>query len=355
MTLLDAPAAVRPGEELDTAKLGAWLHDRLPELSGTLSVQQFPSGFSNLTYALTLGDRELVLRRPPFGTKPKSGHDMAREYRVLTALRPHFPYCPAALLFCDDPAVMGCEFYVMERLRGLVVRRDYAPGLAGRPDLARAQCEALIDGLARLHQVDFAAAGLGDLGRPAGYVERQVSGWTKRLAAARTPDAPDLDGIAFWLAANLPPESGRATLIHNDYKLDNVIFRADDPTRLLAVLDWEMTTLGDPLMDLGCTLSYWVEAGDPDYMDSFRMMPTNVAGALTRAQVLERYSARTGTPTGDFTFYYVFGVFRLAVVLLQIYYRYYHGQTRDARFGALIGQVHALARTATVALQGRAA
>ncbi|MCC7411890.1 MAG: phosphotransferase family protein [Gammaproteobacteria bacterium] len=349
---IDRPATVRAGEELDGGRLRAFLATCIDGLEGEIEVRQFPSGFSNLTYAVRIGARELVLRRPPFGTKPRSGHDMRREFQVLSALGPHFPYGPKVLAFCDDPDVLGCDFYVMERIEGIIVRREYPPALAGQPALVRRQHETFVDVLADLHSVDFVAAGLGDLGRPAGYVERQVRGWTKRQADALTPDAPDTAPVVAWLEAHLPAGSGQAALIHNDYKLDNVVFAADDPTRLIGVLDWEMATLGDPLMDLGCTLSYWVERNDPPYMDLFRMMPTNVKGALTRTEVLARYASRRGMPIDGFGFYYVFGLFRLAVVLQQIYYRYYHGQTADPRFGALGPQPHALIRAAQRAMRG---
>jgi aminoglycoside phosphotransferase (APT) family kinase protein len=351
VSLRDEARAVRPGEGLDAARLGEYLARQLTGLDGVLEVQQFPAGFSNLTYLLRCGDRELVLRRPPFGTKPKTGHDMAREFRVLGALRGHFPYAPRVLHYCGDESVLGAPFYVMERLSGLILRRGYPPGLTPTPELVRAQQEALVDVQARLHAVDYAAAGLGDLGRPEGYVERQVQGWAERYGRARTPGSPSFEETVAWLAGHLP-RPGRAALIHNDYKLDNVVFDAAEPQRLVGVLDWEMATLGDPLMDLGCSLAYWVQADDPDWLRETALLPTTAPGSLSRRQVLERYAEASGSELGDARFHYVFGLFRLAGIAQQIYYRYHHGQTADTRFEALGRSVERLDRVARAAAAG---
>jgi aminoglycoside phosphotransferase (APT) family kinase protein len=298
-------------------------------------VRQFPSGFSNLTYLLTAGDIELVLRRPPFGTRPKTGHDMGREFRVLSALKRGFAECPRPVHNCTDESVIGAPFYVVERIRGIILRRDYPPELRATPGLVRAQQTALVDALARLHGLDYRALGLADLGRPDGYVARQVEGWAGRYATAQTADAPPADAVTGWLASHLPPESQRAALIHNDCKLDNVVFDADSPARLIGVLDWEMATIGDPLMDLGCSLAYWIEASDGPELLATRMLPTHLPGSLTRAELLERYTSQSGRPLPAFVFYRVFGLFRLAVIVQQIYFRYFHRQTRDPRFAAL--------------------
>ena len=335
MSLIDDAAPVRAGEALDDARLGEYLASHIPGLELPLCVRQFPSGFSNLSYLLSAGSVELVLRRPPIGTRPKSGHDMQREFRVLSALCAGFAECPRPLHFCADESVIGAPFYVVERIRGIILRRDYPLGLEATPALVRAQQCALIDVLARLHGLDYQSLGLADLGRPDGYAARQVRGWTERYAQARTADAPQSAEVTDWLAANTPTESGRAALIHNDYKLDNVVFDPRQPERLIGVLDWEMATIGDPLMDLGCSMAYWVETGDGPEMLATRMLPTQLPGSLSRVEVLRRYSAASGLPVGDFRFYRVFGLFRLAVIIQQIYYRYFHGQTRDPRFGAL--------------------
>ncbi|HEY5558936.1 MAG TPA: phosphotransferase family protein [Steroidobacteraceae bacterium] len=335
MSLVDEAVAVRAGEALDAGRLGAYLARQLPGLELPLTVRQFPSGFSNLTYLLSAGNVEIVLRRPPFGTRPKSGHDMGREFRVLSALRPGFPECPNPVHNCTDESVIGAPFYVVERIRGIILRRDYPPELPATPGLVRAQQLELVDALARLHGLDFRALGLAELGRPEGYVARQVEGWTGRYARAQTADAASAEAVTGWLASNLPPESPHAALIHNDYKLDNVVFDADSPERLIGVLDWEMATIGDPLMDLGCSLAYWVEADDGPEVLATRMLPTHLPGSLTRADVLRSYERETGRTLPEFRFYRVFGLFRLAVIVQQIYYRYAHGETRDPRFGAL--------------------
>jgi len=346
MNPADEAGALRAGEELDANRLGAYLAEHFPDLELPLQLRQFPSGFSNLSYLLTAGRRQLVLRRPPVGTRPKSGHDMHREFCVLSALRPAFALCPQALHYCADESVIGAPFYIVERMSGIILRRDYPPGLDATPALVRAQQTALIDTLAQLHDVDYRAVGLADLGRPDGYVARQVRGWSERYARAQTADAPQATGVTGWLAANLPPGSRRAALIHNDFKLDNVVFDSREPARLIGVLDWEMATIGDPLMDVGCSLAYWIEADDAAEMHAMRMVPTQLPGSLSRKEFLTRYSQARGTTVDDFRFYRVFGLFRLAVITQQIYYRYYHRQTRDTRFGALGPMTHVLMRRA---------
>ncbi len=346
MSLIDDAAPVRAGEALDDVRLGEYLASHIPGLELPLRVRQFPSGFSNLSYLLTAASFELVLRRPPIGTRPKSGHDMHREFRVLSALRVGFAECPRPLHYCADETVIGAPFYVVERIRGIILRRDYPLELEATPALVRAQQGALISVLARLHGLDYRLLGLADLGRPDGYAARQVRGWKERYAQAQTSNAPQAAEVVEWLAAHTPADSGRAALIHNDYKLDNVVFDLRQPERLIGVLDWEMATIGDPLMDLGCSMAYWVEAGDDPEMQVTRMLPTQLPGSLSRVEVLGRYSEACGLPIKDFRFYRVFGLFRLAVIIQQIYYRYFHGQTKDGRFGALGPMAHVLVRRA---------
>ena len=352
MSLVDSATAIRRGEELDLPALEKFLAENLPDYAGTLAVQQFPSGYSNLTYLLKVGDRKLVLRRPPFGTKAKSAHDMGREFRVLTGLRPSFPYCPEPLVYCQDESVLGSEFYLMSCIEGMIVRKDYPPELGMTPEQVRQQFFKLIDVMAELHSVDYKAAGLEELGKPEGYVERQVKGWSKRYRAARTDDAPDFESTMKWLLEKMPGDSGHVGVIHNDFKLDNVIWDSQDPMRLIGVLDWEMATLGDPLMDLGSTLGYWVEKGDPDFLRAGRLMPTDADGAPTRKEIVQRYSERTGYSMEHMDFYFCFGLFRLAVIAQQIYYRYYHGQTADQRFADCIHWVHGLERMCKELIEG---
>lgn len=342
---VDRPAAVRPGEELDVERLAPYLEGALG-VKGECCVRQFPSGYSNLTYLVRIGEDELVLRRPPFGSKPKTGHDMQREHTVLSALHSSFPYCPEPLLFCDDPSVVGSPFYVMRRLEGIIVRRDFPPELSLSPDDVRSLFKRLIDVHVELHSVDFREVGLEDFGRPEGYIERQVRGWSRRYRRARTPDVPDFEEVMAWLGASLPPETGGGSIIHNDFRLDNVVLDADDPMKIIGVLDWEMATLGNPLMDLGASLAYWVDRSDPPEFQALHMMPTIVEGAPTRAEMVARYAERSGRAIDDFNFYYCYGLFRLAAIVQQIYYRSYHGQTDDSRFRGLNQWVGALAGAA---------
>jgi aminoglycoside phosphotransferase (APT) family kinase protein len=352
----DAARPVRPGEELDAGRLAAWLDEHLsaPPSSPDLAVEQFPGGHSNLTYLIRWGDRELVLRRPPVGSRVKTAHDMGREYRVLSRLGPLYPKAPRALAACDDPNVLGAPFYVMERVRGLILRHPKLPaGLDLPPASMRGLSEAVVDGLVELHAVDFRAAGLADFGHPAGYVERQVEGWSGRWQKAKTDDVPDLDRAAAWLAGHLPEDRGEAmaTLLHNDYKYDNLVLDPDDPTRILAVLDWEMATVGDPLMDVGTSLAYWIDPDDPPAARHLPTGPTTEPGNLSRAEVAERYGRATGRDVSEILFYYVFGVFKIAVIAQQIYYRYQQGLTKDERFAALGGAVRLLGWTAARAIE----
>ncbi len=342
----DASRPIRGGEAPDTARLEAWLARELPGFRGPLEISQFPAGYSNLTYLLSTPGGEYVLRRPPSGTRPKSGHDMAREFQVLRALAPVFPYCPAALALCEDESVIGARFYVAERLRGVILRRDYPAGLEPTPKLVRAQQEALVEVLVELHRVDYAAAGLGALGRPEGYAGRQVEGWIGRFERSRTDESPEVGALTAWLVSATPAQPLGAALLHNDYKLDNVVFDAAEPARLAGVLDWEMATLGDPRMDLGCALAYWVQADDPPWFAATRTLPTHLPGSLTRAEVLARYAAASGRALADMDFFLAFGLFRLAVVAQQIYLRFVRGETRDPRFARLGGAVVALLRAA---------
>jgi aminoglycoside phosphotransferase (APT) family kinase protein len=347
---IDGTAPVRSGEELPIDRLEACLRQHFPDASGSLTVEQFPHGHSNLTYLLKLGDRELVLRRPPFGNQVKSAHDMGREYRVLSKLSAVYSPAPHPYFYCEDETVLGAPFYVMERRKGIVLRRTGPSSSPIDPDTARRLGLALIDNLARLHTLDYKAAGLADLGKPEGYVNRQVTGWVSRWAAARTDDLPAVERLGKWLPEHMPRESG-AALIHNDYKFDNLLLDPDDLTRVVAVLDWEMATVGDPLMDLGSTLGYWVEATDPAPFQPVATGPSNVPGSLTRRQVVDRYAELTGRGVTDVLFYYCFGLYKMAVILQQIYARYVRGHTKDARFARLNTWVEALGQQAERTLE----
>ena len=336
---IDQPKAVRPGEALEPTRLEPYLREHL-NLTGELKVRQFPSGFSNLTYLLELGDTPLVLRRPPFGANIKSAHDMGREYRVLSHLHPVYDKAPKPLLYCEDASVIGAPFYVMERVEGVILRGTMPKENTPAPEVMRGVATALIDALAELHAVDLGAAGLRDFGRPEGYVARQIRGWTERYKAAQTDDVPTIDAAAGWLEQTMPPESG-ASLVHNDFKYDNVVLAPHDPTRITAVLDWEMATVGDPLMDVGTSLGYWTQADDPPAMRRLRLSPTALPGNPTRAEVLEQYERSSGRNVPNPVFYYVYGLFKIAVILQQIYARYKKGLTKDERFAGLIQAVRA--------------
>lgn len=329
----DNAGKIRPGEELDVTRLEPYLRGHFPNLDGPLVVRQFPSGHSNLTYSVTLGGKEMVLRRPPFGSKVKTAHDMGREYRVLEKIHASYP-APEPLLHCADESVLGAPFYLMERVRGVILRRELPPGLDLDPATARRLSESFIDNLAALHGLDYAALGLADLGKPQGYLERQVKGWTERYYGSKTHDLPEVGTITAWLQERMPARSG-ATLIHNDYKYDNMVLDSNDITRIIAVLDWEMCTLGDPLTDLGTALAYWVQSDDPADVRPARWGPTAVPGSLTRLELLERYQSKTGRDVSDIVFYYVFALFKTAVIIQQIYYRYFHGLTQDERFASM--------------------
>lgn len=343
---------VRASEQLDWEALSKYVRERLAGVLGEeftasapLTVEQFPGGHSNLTYMLRFGRQEFVMRRPPFGPVPPKAHDMAREYRILEAVHPVYPLAPRPFVLCEDASVMGSTFYLMERRRGLVVRSEEPKELAHRPPERRRASVALVDALADLHAVDIAAHGLAALGKPAGFVLRQVRGWSDRWHGSQTTELPEMDALAAWLIERLPPDSSRPTLVHGDFKLDNVMLDAQDVGRIVGVFDWEMSAVGDPLVDLGIFLCYWTHTATAAAASRDTIATvTHNDGYFTRAEILERYGARTGFDLTNITFYEVFAVFKLAVVLQQIYYRFYHGQTDDPRFAALDARVAWLAR-----------
>ncbi len=341
----DRPAVVRDGEMPDQHRVETFLRDNIPGLKGKMTLQQFPCGASNLTYLAIFDNRELVLRRPPIGTKAKTAHDVGREYIIISALYKHFPYLPQPFVFTKDESIMGCPFLVMERLKGIILRKDMPLGILESPREIRTLHENFVRIMHQLHTLDYHKLGLADLGRPDGYIRRQVLGWNKRFRASRTPDVPDFEEVMAWLEEKMPREAFNAGIIHNDFKLDNIILDPQNPTRIIGILDWEMSTLGDPMMDVGSTLGYWVEKNDPAEMQMFRTMPTDVDGALTRKEFLEVYGRVSGFRMPNFDFYYGFGLFRLAVIYQQIYYRYFHGQTKDARFQKAAPIIAVLERT----------
>ncbi len=351
MDLVDEPGEVREEERLDTEKLRPFLERVFPGAAGPVRLLQFREGHSNLTYLVRIGDREAVLRRAPFGASVKTAHDMHREFTILSALERAYPRVPRPLAFCDDESVIGSQFYLMERVRGVILRgKEAPPGVELSPALMRALSSALIDNLAALHAVDIQRTGLASLGHPEGYVARQVAGWTERYFRAKTDEIARVEQAAAWLARNMPAESG-AALVHNDYKYDNIVFDPAQLTRIVAVLDWEMATVGDPLMDLGTTLGYWVDPDDADEVKALPMGPTSLPGNLTRMQLVERYAQESGRDVGSVLFHYVFALFKIAVIAQQIYKRFKEGFTRDPRFGTLIFGVEVLGKQAVRAIE----
>jgi aminoglycoside phosphotransferase (APT) family kinase protein len=329
---------VRPDERFDEVRVAAWLRDRLDVGARPLTVRQFGGGHANLTYLLRFGEgadvREFVLRRPPLGPVAPGSHDMSREHRVLSVLWKAFPLAPRSFAFCADPALIGAPFFVMERRHGVVVRGVIPPEFGGGRDEAanRKLASVVVDVLADFHAVDPARAELGDLGRPEGFLERQVKGWTGRWERAKVEEFPLADELQKWLLDNLPV-SPPATLLHNDWRLDNMAVAADDPGRCVAVYDWDMCTRGDPLCDLGTVLAVWY---DPDEVPgSLNPMPTLAPGFLRREQAAKRYGERSGRDLSLLPYYLVFGTFKMAVVLQQIYFRFHQGQTQDARFAGM--------------------
>ncbi|MGH8493845.1 MAG: phosphotransferase family protein [Moraxellaceae bacterium] len=332
MSLIDEARAVRQGEELDVATVDAYLKQQLPDLKGTPEILQFAGGASNLTYLLQYENRDLILRRPPFGKKAKSAHDMVREASIMQQLKPVYPVVPAVLALCQDESVMGCDFYVMERIVGVIPRQDFPEELLLSPQKTRELCQAFLDKLIELHKVDIKATGLDSLGKGEGYIARQISGWSERFRNARTPDVNDFEAVISWLEAKKPEKEIAITLIHNDWRLDNVVLDAKDPAHVIGVLDWEMATLGDPLMELGCVLTYWIQSDDDPVLQSMRRQPSNAAGMMTRDEVVSYYLAKTGYKVESTDFYFIYGIFRLAVIAQQIWYRYYNKQTDNPAF-----------------------
>ena len=355
----DDTKPVRAGEALDWTRLEAWLRDRLPTLTipahdrrERMQVAQFPGGHSNLTYHVRFGGTELVVRRPPFGPVAPTAHDMAREYRWLAAVNPVFPLAPRVYALCEDPAIVGSVFYVMERRHGIVVRNEEPPSIRNQPEVRRGVSLALVDALVDLHAIDIGAAGLSHLGKPHGFVERQVRGWTERWNRSRTSDLPEMEAAVRWLVESLPPQPAQPAIVHGDFKLDNLLLDPADPRRLVAVLDWEMAALGDPLVDLGILLAYWVATAPPEHHDALTTV-TTLPGWLVPREIVERYAVRSGRDVTGLKFYETFALFKIAVVVQQIYYRFVNGQTNDPRFAGLGDRVAYLARRAAFTVMGR--
>lgn len=336
-------AAVRQGEEFNTEVLAAYLRGKIAHSEQPLAVEQFPSGHSNLTYLLRFGPTEYVLRRAPLGPVAPKAHDMAREYRVLAAVHPLFPEAPRVHHLCEDPSIIGAVFFVMERRHGHILRDDFPAAILSTPRYPERISEAFIDCLARLHNIDLESNGLLALGKPEGFVERQIRGWAERWQRAKTEELPVMDNVIRWLGERIPT-SGKPSLVHNDYKLDNVML--GDADRIEAVLDWEMTTVGDPLADLGLTICYWTWANADNIRTAGIPAITSMPGWYTRDEFIARYAKKTGRDVSAIGYHEVLGVFKLAVIIQQIYFRFHRGQTNDGRFAGFGERARALAELA---------
>jgi aminoglycoside phosphotransferase (APT) family kinase protein len=355
--VIDQAGQVRKGEELNLKALVPWLESHIPSLKGEPTVTQYSGGASNWTYCLSYPTeegavREVILRRGPAGTKAKGAHDMGREYRLQAALKPVYAYVPEMLGHCEDESVLGAEFYVMEKLNGLIPRMNLPKGLKLEPDTTGQLCLNALDSLIELHKVDYKAAGLDHLAKGEGYTQRQIEGWSARYTKAKTWNVPSAKYVMNWLKNNMPSHE-HICLTHNDFRFDNLVLDVNDPTKILGVLDWELATLGDPLMDLGNSLAYWVQADDDKLAKSTRRQPTHLPGMLTRKEVIAYYLDKTGFKVDNFAFYEVYGLFRLAAIVQQIYYRYHHKQTDNPAFKHIWFFVHYLLWQCRKAIKGK--
>jgi len=344
---IDKAVAAREGEVPDINNLKNYLSSLLPEFDGELTIEQFPGGYSNLTFLLKAAGKEYVLRKPPYGANIKSAHDMGREFKVLTALKPVYMPIPAPLIFCEDEMIIGSPFYIMERVSGIILRNRIPKGMELTPVIMKSISASAVDNLATLHSIDLESTGLINMGKPIGYIKRQVEGWIKRYVASETDTIEEMNKTAEWMQENMP-QDGTPAFIHNDYKYDNLVLDPENLSHIIAVLDWEMSTVGDPFMDLGTSLAYWGEANDSDALKPFNL--TWLPGNLTRQEVVQRYAATKKITIPDMLFYYVSGSYKIAVIVQQIYARYKKGFTQDERFAGLIHVVKACAANAQKAI-----
>ena len=329
--VVDKATEVREGESLPVDAVNSWLKQNIENLEGEPAVTQYAGGASNWTYCLDYQNTSVILRRAPAGTKAKGAHDMGREFRLQAALKPVYRYVPQMLAYCEDDHVIGTDFYVMEKLTGVIPRKNLPRDLATTQDKTKTLCTNVLDSLISLHEVDYEKASLSHLGKGHGYIERQITGWSERFSKAKTWNVPSGKSVMKWLEANMPATEN-ICITHNDFRFDNVVLDPNDYTQIIGVLDWELATLGDPLMDLGNTLAYWVNADDDFLAQSTRRQPTHLPGMMTRDEVVKYYCEKRNLDVEDFTFYEVYGLFRLAGIAQQIYYRYHHGQTNNPAF-----------------------
>ena len=330
-TIKDLEKQQRPGEELELQKLLPWMKKYVPTISDEPIITQFSGGASNWTYRLQFEQHDLILRRAPLGKKAAGAHDMPREFHLQKKLKPHYAYVPEMIAVCEDESVLGSTFYLMERLEGIILRKNLPSTVHWDEATVRKICYSFWDKMIELHQVDYKKEGLDDLGKGEGYIERQILGWNKRYSNAKTWNVPSGKKVMKWLENNMPKEE-QLCVIHNDFRLDNVVLDPSDPANILGVLDWELAAIGDPLMDLGNSLAYWIEQNDTSFAKSIRRQPSNTPGMLTRKEIIAYYCQKTGREIDDFRFYRVYGLFRLAGIVQQIYYRYSKGYTKNKAF-----------------------
>ena len=350
MTAKDEAGDIRKGEELPTENLESYIKANIEGIKGPMEIRQFPGGHSNLTYLIKFNEREMVMRRPPFGTKVKSAHNMGREYKVLSALSPVFPYAPRPLLHTEDNSIIGCPFFLMERLNGIVIRGEIPENVDLSGDRAKKLCLNMIKTQYELHSIDYKKIGLKDFGKPQGYMKRQIEGWNRRYEGSKTPDAPDCDQMMNWLADHVPMDSDRPGIVHGDYKFDNILLDIKNPINLAGILDWEMATIGDPIADFAYTVMSWPPR-DSQEADATTTMPLMLKNAVCREELVDLYESLSGRRIDKLSFYIGFNLFRLGVIIQQIYYRYYHGITKDERFGAFKFMVKNLMESAAIVIE----
>ncbi|WP_297762031.1 phosphotransferase family protein [uncultured Muriicola sp.] len=351
MSVKEVTKPVRKGEELNEKDLKRFLqsHGLIHDEKSEMTVGQFQNGYSNLTYQLNIEEKEYVLRRPPFSA-PKRGHDMGREFKVLDSLHKVFNKTPKVYAYTEDPKILGVPFYIMEKVEGIILTTREASERKLNPSEFRTISDTWLDTFVELHELDYRAAGLESLGRPKGYVARQVTNWGRQYMAAATEDVPSAKKVMAWMEEHQPRQYSYS-LVHNDYKYDNVVFSDTQWNRIVAILDWEMCTLGDPLMDLGTSLGYWTSANDAEIMKQGLPSPTVMEGNPSRTDIVQQYALKSGRNIDNLTFYFVYGLFKIAVIAQQIYYRFKHGHTTDKRF-AQLNKVSALScNTAWQAIQ----
>ncbi|MGC6502546.1 MAG: phosphotransferase family protein [Flavobacteriaceae bacterium] len=321
----------RQGEALDLTLLLPWIQQQFPTVTATPVVTQYSGGASNWTYRLQFPNKECILRRAPLGKKAKGAHDMVREYQLQKQLKPSFDRVPTMLALCEDETILGSPFYLMERVEGLILRKNLPKSVRWNFQTAREVCHSFWDVLISLHQIDYKKQGLDTLGKGSGYMERQIHSWSQRYAKSVTWNVPSGKKVMHWLEANLPREE-RLCLIHNDFRMDNVVLNYEKPSQVIGVLDWEMATIGDPLMDLGNSLAYWIQADDDFFIKGMRRQPSHIEGMLTRDEIIRYYTLKMGLKIEDFRFYRIYGLFRLAGIVQQLYYRYAKGHTQNKAF-----------------------